>query len=352
MTKQFTSGWCIAATMVLLAAGPGLFAQEGATLTRAQWLKKVGASVSDEAVLRETLANLTLEDKAEFAQRVIKAATRLPASPDEKSAALVRSAVGSIASATGDVKQRVIAKVFAGTPVEYLPVVSEELAKRFDQEFNKLSNEQFEKIASDTLAVCIKENAKTDAPSVRNTFVILTFLRGAKDPALQNKLISQLPDERMRNLAASWLPPALKDRNYEALLAAADVDEMKINDYVLLRLVGHANLDRLLADLNANLGKQMERIDETRIEGETGVETAETMWVPLSQVRTVGGFVVGGGASAGMLDHVSDYGINRVPLYPQGYQNQGTSVVCCCPNGVVVKAPVKVPQDMTAPTKR
>ena len=184
--------------MALLVAGPGLFAQEGATLTRAQWLKKVGASVSDEAVLRETMANLTPEDKVEFAQRVIKAATRLPVSPG-KSAALVKSSVASIASATGDTKQQVIAKVFAGTPVEYLPVVSEELAKRFDQEFNKLSNEQFEKIASDTVAVCIKENAETDAPSVRNTFALLVFLRGAKDPALQNKLITQLPDERMRN---------------------------------------------------------------------------------------------------------------------------------------------------------
>jgi hypothetical protein len=29
----------------------------------------------------------------------------------------------------------------------------------------------------------------------------------------------------------------------------------------------------------------------------------------------------------GLLDHAPDYGINRVPLYPQGYQNQGTSVI-------------------------
>jgi len=323
MMKQFTPGWCTAATVALLVAGSGLFAQEGATLTRAQWLKKVGASVSDETVLRGTMTNLTSEDKVEFAQRVVKAATRLPASPEEKSAALVRSSVASIASATGDIKPQVIAKVFAGVPVEYLPVVSEELAKRFDQEFNKLSDEQFEKIASDTLAVCVKENAETDAPSVRNTFVLIAFLRGAKDPALQNKLISQLPDERMRNLAASWLPPALKDRNYEAMLAAADVDRLEINDHILLRLAGHANLDRLLADLNANLGvKPTVWIDET------GTNTIGTVWVPLSQVRSVAGFVVGGGSSMGMLDHVSDYGINRVPRpYPVGYQNQGTSAI-------------------------
>jgi hypothetical protein len=308
--------------MALLATGSGLFAQESTTLTRAQWLKKVGASVSSDAVLRETMTSLAPADKAEFAQRVIKAATRLPVGPDEKSAALVKSAVACIAGATGEVKQQVIAEVFAGVPVEFLPVVTEELAKRFDQAYNKLSNEQYEKIATDALAASVKRNAETDAPSVRNAFTILAFARGAQDPALQNKLIAQLPDERMRNLAASWLPPALKEKKYDALLAAADVDDVDIRSEVLLRLVGHSNLDRLLADLNANLGvKPVEWVDET------GTNTVETTWIPLSQVRAVGGFTVGGGSSMGLLDHAPDYGINRVPLYPQGYQNQGTSVI-------------------------
>ncbi|MFA7053632.1 MAG: hypothetical protein WC328_11485 [Kiritimatiellia bacterium] len=320
--KRMTSSLCAAATMALLATGSGLFAQESTTLTRAQWLKKVGASVSSDAVLRETMTSLAPADKAEFAQRVIKAATRLPVGPDEKSAALVKSAVACIAGATGEVKQQVIAEVFAGVPVEFLPVVTEELAKRFDQAYNKLSNEQYEKIATDALAASVKRNAETDAPSVRNAFTILAFARGAQDPALQNKLIAQLPDERMRNLAASWLPPALKEKKYDALLAAADVDDVDIRSEVLLRLVGHSNLDRLLADLNANLGvKPVEWVDET------GTNTVETTWIPLSQVRAVGGFTVGGGSSMGLLDHAPDYGINRVPLYPQGYQNQGTSVI-------------------------
>ncbi|MDD2460948.1 MAG: hypothetical protein PHT98_07705 [Kiritimatiellae bacterium] len=317
-----TCSLCAAATMALLATGSGLFAQESTTLTRAQWLKKVGASVSSDAVLRETMTSLAPADKAEFAQRVIKAATRLPVGPDEKSAALVKSAVACIAGATGEVKQQVIAEVFAGVPVEFLPVVTEELAKRFDQAYNKLSNEQYEKIATDALAASVKRNAETDAPSVRNAFTILAFARGAQDPALQNKLIAQLPDERMRNLAASWLPPALKEKKYDALLAAADVDDVDIRSEVLLRLVGHSNLDRLLADLNANLGvKPVEWVDET------GTNTVETTWIPLSQVRAVGGFTVGGGSSMGLLDHTPNYGINRVPLYPQGYQNQGTSVI-------------------------
>ncbi len=322
MMKRIGSSMFVAAAITLLMTGPGLIAEDSVTLTRAQWLKKVGVSVSNDTVLRETMAKLAPEDKAEFAQRVIKAATRLPVSPEERSAALVKSAVGCIAGASGEVKQQVIAEIFAGVPVEYMPVVTEELAKRFDQEFNKLSNEQYEKIASDALAACVKRNAETDAPSVRNIFSLLAFLRGAKDPALQNKLIAQLPDERMRNLAASWLPPALNDKNYNALLAAADAEDVVVSNDVLLRLVGHSNLDRLLADLNASAGvRPVSWVDET------GTNEVKTTWIPLSQVRAVGGYAVGTGATMGLLDHAPDYGINRVPLYPQGYQNQGTSVI-------------------------
>jgi hypothetical protein len=324
--KQVKSSWRAAAACVLVLAAADLGAQEqeAVTLTRAQWLKKVGASVSDPGVLRETMAQLAPEDKAEFAQRVVKAATRLPVSPEEKSAALVKTAVACIAGTNGGAKRQVIAEVFAGVPVEHLPVVAEELAKRFDQEYNKLSDEEYGKIAEETLDAAVKRNADTDAPSVRNTFVILAFLRGAKDPALQGRLISRLPDERMRNLAASWLPPALKDRNYDALLAAADADDLQIRNDVLLRLVGHANMDRLLADLNANQG-----IRPATWVDETGTNEVQTVWIPLSQARIVSG-ITADTATMGMLNHAPDYGINRVPLrYPQGYQNQ--TISCGCP---------------------
>ncbi len=325
---------------VCLSGGAWAVLAQEAPLTRAQWLKRIGASVTEQGVLNETFERVAPADKVEYAQKVIRASAKLPAEPSEKSATLVRSAVGLIGGVSGVTKQQVIAEVFAGVPIEYLPTVTEELAKRFDQEYNKLTDEQYESFASETLALATKRNASTDVPSVRNTFVVLAFLRGAKAPELKNRLIAKLPDERQRNLAAGWIPPALNDRNYGAMLAASDVEPLGIQEHLLLGMVGSSNLDRLLADLNANLA--IKPVTSEGVETAEGMETQETVWLPLSDVRTTGG-IIGYGLSGSQLDHMSDYGINRVPRpmteilcqtivwTPCGYQNQRVTITTPLP---------------------
>ena len=81
--KLFKSGWGVPAAMVLALAVGAVAAQETAVLTRAQWLKKIGESVASESVLRETLAQVAPADKVEFTQRLLKAVTRMPVSPEE-----------------------------------------------------------------------------------------------------------------------------------------------------------------------------------------------------------------------------------------------------------------------------
>jgi len=272
-----------------------LFAQGTSFLTRSQWLKKIGSSVMSVEVMRETLAQVEPGERVEFTQRVLKAVTRLPVGPDEKAAAFVRTAVACIAGVTGDLKYKVIAEVFAGVPVEFLPVVTEELAKRFDQEYNHLSDEMYEKIATEAVKVAVERNAKTDEPSVRNTFVILAFLRGTKVPGLQDKLLALLPDDRMRKLAASWLPDALNNRNYDAMLAAADVEALPFSNEGILYLMGPGALDRLLYELNS--GASLSR----------GIDVSLTT-LPSSMINRTG---------------TGDFGINRLP---RGYQNQGTNI--------------------------
>lgn len=311
--KQVRSRIWVFAAVVFALGTTLLFAQGTSFLTRSQWLKKIGSSVMSVAVLRETLAQVELGERVEFTHRVLKAVTRLPVGPDEKAASFVRTAVACIAGVTGELKYKVIAEVFAGVPVEFLPVVTEELAKRFDQEYNHLSDEMYEKIATEAVKVAVERNAKTDEPSVRNTFVILAFLRGAKVAGLQDKLLALLPDERMRKLAASWLPDALNKRNYDALLAAADVDALPISNDAMLYLIGPGALDRLLYELNT--GASLSRVIEGRL-----------VTLPSSTINKTG---------------TGDFGINRLP---KGYQNQGTNIrkdrdkgtasddpVCACP---------------------
>jgi len=264
------------------------------TLTRAQWLKKIGASVTDATVLRETLAQVLPDERVEFTQRVLKAVKRLPVGPEEKAAYFVRVAVACIASASGDMRDKVIAEVFADVPVEFLPVVTEELAKRFDQAYNNLSDADYQKIASSATEIAAARNAQTDEPAVRDTFVLLAFLRGAKDrDNLRTVLMGLLPDERVRTLVTTWLDPALLQHNHEGLLAAANVEGVVIPQESLLRLVGHANIDRLLYDLYAGRGSQMLSAGLDTVVKPTSVSD-----VPV------------------------DIGINRLPRIPGPYQNQ------------------------------
>jgi hypothetical protein len=318
MMKQTRfSVFLIMAMAVAMGAGT-MLAAEGAALTRSQWLKKIGASVTSDAVLRETLGQVAPEEKVEFTQRVLKAVTRMPVSPEEKAAVFVRTAVACIASVAGEMRYKVIAEIFADVPVEYLPVVMEELAKRFDQEYNKLSDEQYEKIASAALTAAFARNAQTDAPSVRDTFAILAFLRGSKTPAaLQDKLLALLPDDRMRGLAASWIPPALKERNYEALLAAADVNQVYRSNTLVL--VGHSALHRLLADLNSG-----EPLSSIVLGSDTNNLAASPKfhgnYIERRNVEhtTSSGFRGGGGNTDG--------GFSSTFTIPRGYQNQTINI--------------------------
>ncbi|HPC48805.1 MAG TPA: hypothetical protein PL016_01600 [Kiritimatiellia bacterium] len=291
------------------AAVVGL-AQQSEFLSRSQWLKKIGASVTDAAVLRDTLEQVAPSDRVEFTQRLLKAVSRLPANPDEKGAAFVRSAVACIAGADAETKRDVIAAVFAGVPVEYLPLVTDELAKRFNREYNQLTCEQYGMIATNVLGAVTVRNAETDEASVRNTFTILAFLKGADCPNLQRDLLAVLPDDRMRGLAQTWIPQVLNEGKYDAMLAAADAEALPLRHEDILRLIGHASLDRLLADMLASLPAD-----------------GKGASLSLEKARL-------GGASASSSTAVSgsnlDYGINRVPrnpFYPSGYQNQKLTII-------------------------
>ena len=275
---------------------------EGVQLKRAQWLKKVGSSVMDQAVLKETFGQVKDLDKVEFVQRSMKAVSRMPVEPEKKAASFVSTAVICIQTAKGDIRYSVIAEVFATVNVPFLPLVTEELSKRFDQEFNKLSDEAYEKIASSVIEIAIKRNGNdpADDPAVRNTFVVLAFLRGSNNTELETKLLALMPpDGRTKRLVEGWLPDALKG-DYEALLAAADVEPLKISPAEYQRLVGHSNLSTLLFRMRSE----------------------ESLAVAFSDSYKT--------APAG-LKKTTNFGVNSIPRFPTGYQNQSTSVKCCPP---------------------
>ncbi len=236
----------------------GQQATDVAVLTRPQWLKRIGDAAKSPEVAKEVMRQVVTGEKIEFTQRLLKAITRMPLSPEEKLTSITQASVACIASTPliNDDRYKVIAEVIAVVPVEYLPGLIGALAKRFNPKLNSLTPEQYKTMAETTVKIAIQRNKQTDDPAVRNTFAILLFLIATtpeETPGLQALLMAHLPDDRSRELAKGWIDEALKG-NYEPMLTAADASVRVEPPPPGVRRVGVAQMEGLLSDIGGLTG--------------------------------------------------------------------------------------------------
>jgi len=236
----------------------GQQASDVAVLTRSQWLKRIGDAAKSPEVAKEVMRQVVAGEKVEFTQRLLKAITRMPLSPEEKLASLTQASVACIASTplTNDDRYKVIAEVIAVVPVEYLPGLIGSLAKRFNPKLNNVTPEQYKVMADTTVKLAIQRNKQTDDPAVRNTFAILLFLIATtpeETPGLQALLMANLPDDRSRDLAKNWIVEALKG-NYEPMLTAADAAVRVEPPAPEVQRVGASQIEQLLVDIGGLTG--------------------------------------------------------------------------------------------------
>ncbi len=236
----------------------GQQAADTVVLTRSQWLKRIGDAAKSPEVAKEVMRQVVAGEKVEFTQRLLKAITRMPLSPEEKLASLIQASVACIASTplTNDDRYKVIAEVIAVVPVEYLPGLVGSLAKRFNPKLNNLPPEQYKTMADTTVKIAIQRNKQTDDPAVRNTFALLLFLiptTPEETPGLQALLMANLPDDRSRELSKGWIDEALKG-NYEPMLTAADASVRVEPPPPEVRRVGVSQMEGLLADIGGLTG--------------------------------------------------------------------------------------------------
>ena len=292
-------------------------AQENGALVRAQWVKQVGDSAKNASTLSDTIKQVAPDERVEFTQKVLKAATKMPLDSDSKATRYIESAIHCVANTTleDETKYGAIAESIALSPVPILPALVKELSKRFDPSLkvNNLTNERYREIAEKGVQVCFKRNASVDDTRIRNTFAILLFTRAAPNmPELQDILLAKLPDDRSRELAIAWLADAARD-DYTAILAAAEAPVLPPNPAI--NMVGHPQTARLL----------------------TYTTLTDSMFDALTIAST--------GTSLDRIDIQIDAGFEQTPKEPppkdeppKGYQNQGTSLTrpCWCwdiPNG-------------------
>ena len=270
-------------SMSLMAAD----ANKPAALSLADASGKIAEAIDKPAVMQDVVSKLSPEDQVAFVAKVNAAIDELKGSPDSKIAKYLDANMAAFkASAPGNTA-KMLAETFATVPVEALVVINEEFAAKLlnraaDPE-KVFTDDQFTNIVIKAMDVIQKRNESADDAGVRNTFAILAFVRASNGtPAdLADVLVDRLPDVMTRELAKTeWIGPALNERNYEPLLAAADAGAQP-EIALILRLAKPQLASAMLADLAMSGGSG-------QFAGQT-LSISPHASVPLSDLDTTSG---------------------------------------------------------------
>jgi len=161
----------------------------------------------------------------------------------------------------------VLAEVFATVPPEFLTDINERFAKEFfDRKAPQnasVTDEGYEDLCTNTMAVVSARCEKAENAGVRESFAVCMFVRASDgSPSnLKDTLIAMMPDASNREIAANeWINPALgvgQEQSYDAMLGSAGAGE-EPNHAVVTSLSGSAEvMTGMLGDLAAQ-GSPME----------------------------------------------------------------------------------------------
>lgn len=250
------------------------------TISLADASAKIAEAAESSDAMASIMKQLSAADQVAFLSKVNAAIAKQPGSQDEAAAKYLAANSAALKNAKKDNVPALLAETYATVPPEALTVINERFASdlfnRAADPSKPVSDEQFTKIATDTMKTIQDRNASADNAGVRDTFAILMFLRASNGtPAdLSDKLVANLPDEKTQEYAKNeWIPPAMSaDKNYEPMLGASDAGEAPDAARVL-ELAYDMTTTALLSDLSS---KDNEFAGALFTQGLTGVASFGT----------------------------------------------------------------------------
>ena len=194
--------------------------------------QKIDEVIEDASVMTEIMAALSAEDQVKFLSEVNAAISRMPGSSEARTAALLNIDSAALRAAKSGNLSNLVAEVFATATIESLPVLSERFAEdlfnREASQRDKFTDEQFIKVAKETMAVVNARTESVDSGDVRRAFVALMFIRSANSDSesIFKALADAMPEKSREVATQEWLPEALgkdgKEASYDALFAVAN----------------------------------------------------------------------------------------------------------------------------------
>jgi len=273
MVRALMMMCCCAACLVSFAAPTAAekLASSKTKISLADARSRIGKAIANPVVMKAIMQHLSAEDQKRFVADVNMAISKLPASPAERNSIFVAINRAALQSAEKGNVATLVAESFATVSPEALPALSEslgsDLMNRATDRNNTYSDAQFIRIAQIVMAKVNPRTAEVDNSDVRSAFAALMFARGSNSQSEEiiTALVKTLPEKVQNTAKTEWFPSALsegKDKNYESLLASADVDtantktvehETHVNTDLTpvleLRVSGIQLNDSLLADI-------------------------------------------------------------------------------------------------------
>ena len=237
--------------MIVLAGAMVL----SADMPRSEWHAKVGDCALDPNALKDTISQLSSEDKTAFLAEVNAAIDKMPGSAESKAAKFLAANRAAVAGAGTADRAAVLAEVYATVPPEALTVINEEFAKNEFARPSTMTDDEFTSIAAQTMQKITQRTATAEAGAVRAGFAGLMFIRtaGSATDAVTDAVVASLPSESQGDAKNSWFPSALgKDgaATYDPMLGAAQAGD-EPNHAIVVNITQPQTVDSMLADLQA-----------------------------------------------------------------------------------------------------
>lgn len=205
---------------------------ETATMSLSSARQKIDEVIEDASVMTEVMEALSAEDQVKFLSEVNAAIARMPGSSEARTAALLNVDSAALRAAKSGNLANLVAEVFATATIESLPVLSERFAEdlfnRDASQKDKFTDEQFVKVAKETMSVVNGRTDAVDSGDVRSAFAALMFIRAANSDSdgIFKALADSMPEKSREVATQEWLPEALgkdgKEASYDALFAVAN----------------------------------------------------------------------------------------------------------------------------------
>lgn len=224
---------------------------------------KIKEFISTPSSISQAVGSLSAENQLAILADVNNAISKMRATPEEKAAKFVLVNKAVLTAKGSKNKSALLAEVFATVSPEALTVLNErfasELFNRAADPSRTYTDEDFTKIAENTMKVIIERCEKADDAAVREAFAILMFVRASNGtPAdLEKKLIALIPSDKAREVAYDeWISPALGRsgvKSYNPMLAQTGTEE-SVDIPMTVGFLGPAVMEMMFHDLASKVG--------------------------------------------------------------------------------------------------